>query len=107
MVNNYFMLLNNILPLRARLSAMGVAGDGVCLYCGEPEDIVHFFQRCGRVSNLWDGLYSGIATEVTALASEWKLLMLDFSATSGQQEQLLVTHLGTFVSEVSEARNSL
>jgi hypothetical protein len=99
------LLLNNILPLRARLPTMGAAGDGVCPHCGEPEDIVHFFQRCVRVSDLGDGLYYRVATEV--LCQIGSFLMLNFSATSSQEEHLLVAHLGTLVSEVWEARHSL
>jgi hypothetical protein len=54
------MLAHNILPLKARLAAMG-AGDGLCGPCGVPEDTRHLFQHCTRVADLWDGLYSRLA----------------------------------------------
>jgi hypothetical protein len=56
-VDKFFRLLHNILPLRGRLATLGSAADGACPHCGESEDVVHFFQRCPRVANLWDALY--------------------------------------------------
>jgi hypothetical protein len=106
MVNTYFMLAHNILPLKACLAAMG-AGDGLCERCGVPEDTRHLFQQYPRVADLWDGLYSRLARELPAVPSDWELLLLDFEAASPLQERLVVAHLGTFVAEVWGARHCL
>jgi hypothetical protein len=57
--------------------------------------------------DLWDGFYSRVARILPAIPSDLDLLRLDFEAVSTQQERLVVGHLGTFVSEVWEARNCL
>ncbi len=80
MVDIYFMLAHNILPLKVRLAAMG-AGDGLCGCCGVPEAARHLFQQWSRVANLWDGLYSRLARELPTVPSDWDLL-LDFEAAS-------------------------
>jgi hypothetical protein len=74
----------NILPLKARLAAMG-AGDGLCGQCGVPEDTRHLFQQYTRVADLWDGLYSRLARELPAVPSDLDLLLLDFKAASPLQ----------------------
>ncbi len=104
MVNIYFMLPHNILPLRVRLAAFGL-GDGLCSHCGSPEAIKHLFLECARICDLWDCFYSRVARIVPAILSDLELLRLDFEAVSKLQERLVLRHLGTFVSEVGEARN--
>ncbi len=79
----------------------------MCLHCGVLEDIMHLFPGCARVSDLWDGLYSRVARALLAIPSDLELLMLDFPASSSQQERLVDGHLVTFVSEVWEARHIL
>ncbi len=80
-VNTFFMLANNILPLRARLAALGV-GDGLCPHCGSPEDIRHLFLECARVRDPWDGFYSRVARILPAIPSDLDLLRLVFEVVS-------------------------
>jgi hypothetical protein len=52
MVDRYFMLLHNILPLRGRLAGFGMVADGLCGHCGGLEYVQHFSQCCPMVADL-------------------------------------------------------
>ncbi len=99
-VDKFFRLLHNILPLRGRLAMLGAAADGACPHCGESEDVVHFFQRCPRVANLWDALYVKLVFLVPGLPSDWDLLLLAFLVCLATVERLVVAHLGVLVAEI-------
>jgi hypothetical protein len=107
MVDLLFKLVHNILPLRGRLASMGVAAGGACPHCGQLEDVGHFFQRCGRVADLWDGLYARLGTLVPGLPSDWDFLMLAFPPFAGPVERLVVAHEGVLVLVLWEARSCI
>jgi hypothetical protein len=104
LVDRYFMLLHNILPLRGRLVEFGLEA---CGPCGGLEDVQHFFQRCPLVADLWEGLYFKLVGLMPGLPSDFKLLMLAFPAVPAAVERLMVAHLGVFVAEWWESRSLL
>ncbi len=81
--------------------------DGACPHCGDPEEVEHFFQRCRRVADLWDGLYVRLLSLVPGFPSDWDLLWLAFPPCPPAVERLVVAHLGVLVAEVWEARSFL
>ena len=102
LVDKFFRLLHNILPLRGRLASFGAAADGACPHCGEPEEVEHFFQRCQRVADLWDGLYVRLLSLVPGFPSDRDLLWLAFPPCPLAVERLVVAHLGVLVAEIWE-----
>ncbi len=107
LVDKFFRLLHNILPLRGRLASIGAAADGACPHCGDPEEVEHFFQCCRQVADLWDGLYVRLLSLVPGFPSDWDLLWLAFPPCPPAVERLVVAHLGVLVAEVWEARSFL
>jgi hypothetical protein len=107
LVDKLFKLLHNILPLRGRMASFGAAADGACPHCGEPEEAEHFFQRCQRVADLWDGLYVRLLSLVPGFPSDRNLLWLAFPPCPLTVERLVVAHLGVLVAEIWETRSFL
>jgi hypothetical protein len=107
LVDKFFRLLHNILPLRGRLASFGAAADGACPHCWEPEEVEHFFQRCQRVADLWDGLYVRLLSLVPGFPSDRDLLWLAFPPCPLGTERLVVAHLGLLVAEIWETRSFL
>jgi hypothetical protein len=91
------LLPTNILPFRGQLASIGVAAGGACPHCGQLEDVGHFFQRCGRIADLWDALYARLVTLVPGLPSDLDFLMLAFPPCAGPLERLVVAHVGVLV----------
>jgi hypothetical protein len=107
LVDKCFRLLHNILPLRGRLASLGATVDGACPHCGEPEEVEHFFQRCQRVADLWDGLYVRLLALVPGFPSDRDLLWLAFPPCPLGTERLVVAHIGLLVAEIWESRSFL
>ncbi len=105
-VDKYFMLLHNILPLRGRLAGFGLEA-GTCGHCGGLEDMQHFFQRCPLVSDSWERLYFKLVGLLPGLPSDFELIMLAFPVAPVALERLVVAHLGVFVAEWWESRGLL
>jgi hypothetical protein len=98
LVDRYFMLLHNILPLWGRLAGFGLEA-GACGHCGGLEDVQHFFQRCPLVTDSWESLYFKLVGLLPGLPSDFDLIMLAFPAVPVAVERLVVAHLGVFVAE--------
>ncbi len=86
---------------------MGAAADAAYPHSGESEDVVHFFQPCPRVSNLWDILYVKLVFLVPDLSSDWDMLLLAFLVCSAAVERRVVAHLGVLVGEMWDAGSFL
>ncbi len=101
------MFPTNILSFRGQLACIGVAPEGACPHCGQLEDVGHFFQRCGRIADLWDALYARLVTLVPGLPSDLDFLMLAFPPCAGPLERLVVAHVGVLVLVLWEARSCI
>ncbi len=78
MVDRYFLLLHNILPLRSRLVGFGMVVDCPCGHCGGLKTCSISFSTAQWWPTLWDGLYFRLVGLMPRLPSDHMLLMLAF-----------------------------
>jgi hypothetical protein len=89
----YFMIVHNILPLRGRLAALGTVANGACYHCEACADVAHFFQHSASTSDLWDSLKAKLVIMLPRFSSDWELLMLAFPACLAPVERLWWWHM--------------
>jgi hypothetical protein len=66
--------------------------------------LLHFFQQCPRIADLWEGLYARRVTLVPGLPSDVELPMLAFPVAV---ERVVVAHVAILVAELWESRSCL